>query len=76
MKSRLSPDFTNTLATMKNNIFATLNCIQIGKIESYSTSTQTAEIALQVKARANGKAILDYPLLVDCPVSTAQCTWP
>lgn len=71
-RTRINPDFDDVLSILKNNIFASLNCIQIGKIEEYDTATQTVSVALQVKARSNGDAIIEYPLLVDCPVVVMQ----
>ena len=49
----ITPDLDDLLDETKNDIFANLNCIQIGKISSYDTATQSAEITLQVKRRDN-----------------------
>ena len=68
----VDPDLDDLLAELKNGIFATLNCIQIGKISSFKKSEQTAEIMIQVKRRINGTDIASYPLLVDCPVVVIQ----
>lgn len=65
------PDLDDLLDVHKTEIFANLNCVQIGKIESVNTSEQSAEIELQVKRRVNGK-IINYPLLIDCPVVVSQ----
>lgn len=65
------PDLDDVLGELKTDIFANLNCIQIGKISSVNTSEQSAEIELQVKRRVNGK-IINYPLLIDCPVVVLQ----
>jgi hypothetical protein len=60
------------LQELKSEIFATLNCIQIGKIEKVTPGEQTAEISLQVKRRVNGNTISSYPVLVDCPIFILQ----
>ena len=62
----MPPDLDDVLAELKNDIFANINCVQIGKIEKVN-SNQTVEIQIQVKRRVNGDVTKDYPLLVDCP---------
>lgn len=62
------PDMDDLLAALKNNIFATLNCINVGKINSYDTTTQSAKIELQMKRVKEDGTLVDYPLLTDCPV--------
>ena len=65
------PDLDDVLAELKNSIFATLNCVQIGRIENINDN-QTVGIALQVKRRVRGQEIANYPLLVDCPYFVLQ----
>jgi len=60
------PDLDDVLLELKNEIFANINCVQIGQIEKVNTN-QTVEIQIQVKRRVNGDITKDYPLLVDCP---------
>ena len=67
----MPPDLDDVLLELKNEIFATMNCIQIGKIEKVN-SNQTVEIMLQVKRRISGDKTADYPLLVDCPYFVLQ----
>jgi len=62
----VDPDLDDVLEQLKTNIFATLNCIQIGKIEKVNDN-QTCEIQIQMKRRVSGSKTIDYPLLVDCP---------
>lgn len=66
------PDLDDVLIELKREIFATINCIQVGKIESYDTAEQTAEIELQFRRRVDKTKIEKYPLLVDCPVFVLQ----
>ena len=65
-QTKYPPDLTEVLNELKNEIFANMNCIQIGKIQTVN-SNQTVEIQIQVKRRISGDKISDYPLLVDCP---------
>ena len=64
------PDFDDTLEALKNDIFATMNCIQVGKINKVN-SNQTCEIMLQVKRRTPSGTVA-YPILVDCPYFVLQ----
>jgi len=65
-QTRFPPDLDDVLLELKNEIFANINCVQIGKIEKVN-SNQTVEILIQVKRRVSGDIISDYPLLADCP---------
>lgn len=65
-QTRFPPDLDDVLLELKNEIFANLNCVQIGKLQKVN-SNQTVEIQIQVKRRVNGNITKDYPLLVDCP---------
>ncbi len=65
------PDLDDVLNEKKNEIFATFNCIQIGKIEKLN-SNQTVEIKIQVKRRISGDETAEYPLLLDCPYFVLQ----
>lgn len=66
------PDLDDLLANLKNEIFATMNCIQMGQINTYNKAEQSATIQLQVKRRIRDTEIKSYPLLVDCPVIFLQ----
>jgi len=65
-QTHFPPDLTQVLKEFKNEIFANLNCVQIGKIQKVNDN-QTVEINLQVKRTLVNGTISDYPLLVDCP---------
>ncbi len=66
------PDLDDVLAELKFEIFAQLNCIQIGKIEKFTKGDQSAEIQIMVKRQKNETEIVSYPVLVDCPVFVLQ----
>ena len=65
------PDLDDVLSELKNSIFSTMNCIQIGKIEKVN-SNQTVEIQIQFKRRISGNLTAAYPVLVDCPYIVLQ----
>lgn len=65
------PDLDDLFVAFKNEIFATLNCIQIGKIEAVNDN-QTVSIQLQFKRRLSGGKTSPYPVLVDCPYVVLQ----
>lgn len=68
----IPPTLEDNFIELKQEIFSTLNCVQIGQLQSYDATNQTAEIAIQVKRRINRTTIADYPVLVDCPVFVLQ----
>jgi hypothetical protein len=65
-------DLDDLLLELKTEIFSQLNCVQIGKIQSVNLSEQTAEIEIQFKRQVTDDKIVDYPLLVDCPIFVMQ----
>jgi len=65
-------DLDDLLIELKTEIFSQLNCIQIGKIQSVNLSEQTAEIDVQFKRQVTDDKVIDYPLLVDCPLIVMQ----
>lgn len=73
MNDTIYPPELNTIFDVRENqVFANLNCIQVGKIDSYDISTQSASVQIQVKRRIGEDEIIDYPLLVECPVIVLQ----
>lgn len=68
----VNPDQDDLLDELKNEIFAQMNCIQIGKIESVNLSEQTVEVQIQFKRRVFEDEIKSYPLLVDVPFIVLQ----
>lgn len=65
------PDQEDVLNEWRNDIFATLNCVQIGKIEKVN-SNQTVSVSLQVQRRIPNNETRNYPVLVDCPYVVMQ----
>jgi len=62
------PDIEILFEEKMSEIFATLNCMQVGKINSFDKSTQSATVEIQMRACKNEDEIINYPLLVDVPV--------
>lgn len=70
MKPSLTPmtaDLTTLLNTFREVIFNTLNCHKVGKIVSFDSANQTAQVEMIIQKKLNN-VILEYPVLVDCPV--------
>lgn len=67
-----NPSLEDVLEALKKEIFATINCIQIGKVEAYNKEEQTVSAQIVVKRRIGNDKIISYPLLVDCPVFFLQ----
>lgn len=72
MKKILTPNLDDVLAALKRDIFRSLNCARIGKIQSFDKSKKTAEIELVDKRVLPDGKLLSHPKLVDCPVFTLQ----
>jgi len=66
------PGLIDVLNIFKRNLLAELNCIKIGKISSFDASARTAQIELMFKKVSRDATIINYPILVDCPVFILQ----
>lgn len=71
-KSIIEPDLVETLSVLKEDIFATLNCVKVGKIASFDETKKTAQVQLLFKRVLPDGTTQSHPLLVDCPVFTLQ----
>jgi hypothetical protein len=45
-----------------------INCVQIGQIESYDKLTRTASVSIKFQKKLIDGNVYDYPVLTDCPV--------
>lgn len=61
------PDLRALLTAFKAEVFADLNCHQVGQIVSFNAALQTAVVQLSLQRSVNG-GLVAYPLLTDCPV--------
>jgi hypothetical protein len=64
------PDLREYLNRRKDEILAQMNCISIGTVEKFYPETQKADISINFKRKVNTEpqVILDYPMLINCPV--------
>lgn len=74
------PDLRALLQAHKDEVFFGLNCHQVGQIEAFDAASQTARIKLMMQRVVFNKeqglnaalqltpTVVDYPVLVDCPV--------
>lgn len=69
---QLPPDLKVFGDDLKADIFATLNAVQIGRIEKVTPDAQTVEISLQIKRLAMDGTSTAFPVLVDCPYFVLQ----
>lgn len=75
LKKPYPPASIDLLNIQKNEIFSQLNCVQIGIINEFDSSTQSASIQLSLKQvidiTPDGvKTLKERPLLLKCPVIT------
>lgn len=61
-------ELTDLILKVKQDISYNLNFVQIGTIQSYNPLTNSASISINYKRQLPTGDVLDYPLLVDCPV--------
>jgi hypothetical protein len=66
------PNLSTLLSNLKKDIFSNINCIQVGKIDSYDTASQSCTIKIQMKRKISDTESKEYPLLIDCPVFVLQ----
>lgn len=71
-KTIIDPDLSDVLMLHKRDIFATLNCVKIGKILSFDGTKKTASIQILFKRLLPSGAAASYQKLLDCPVFTLQ----
>lgn len=71
ISSPISPDLRTVLAALKQEIFYTLNCHEVGEIVSFDATSQSASVQVSVlKQIVEGDQYkqVPYPVLADCPV--------
>lgn len=77
VKERTNADLSDVLDELKSNILKSINCVQIGEIQSFDNSNQTATIKLSIKKiqkinKDGSRVIKERPLLLECPVFVLQ----
>jgi hypothetical protein len=72
-KQPTPPDLTSLLDEQKRDVQVSINCVQIGTIQSFDTANQLATISISMKQveqinEDGSKVLKEYPLLLECPV--------
>lgn len=75
------PDLAEFMSLVKRDIGLSINCIQIGTIETFNATLGTASATINFKRQLADESVVDYPVLADCPVFTlngggASLTFP
>lgn len=75
IKQLQEPDLSSTLKDAKRDVRTTMNCINIGIIQEFNSSNQTATIRMALKqvdsiAPDGTKNLVEHPLVLQCPVYT------
>ena len=65
---KTDPTLADLLIKIRQDVFYSMNCVQIGKIYSYNSLSNTAVITINFKRLLPDGSELDYPMLQDCPV--------
>lgn len=68
----LDPSIDDLFEKLYNVIFSNINCVQIGKIDSFNKDEQTVKVQIQFKRALSKTEIKSYPLLLDVPVFVLQ----
>jgi hypothetical protein len=63
-----NPQMADLINKAKSDVIYSLNAVQIGTIESYDADKNTASISINFKRQLPTGEVMEYPLLVDCPV--------
>lgn len=79
-KLPVNPDPSELNTELKRDVFRNINCAQIGIINAFDASDQSATIQIAMKQiigiEDDGTKILaDYPLILKCPVVSFLLWW-
>lgn len=72
VKSLIEPELVDVLANFKLDIFASMNCVKIGSIQSFDGTKKTATVQILFKRTLLDGTVQSYPVLIDVPVFTLQ----
>jgi len=72
VNEKMPPNLKEILDDHAAGIFASMNCVNIGMIESINAAEQTVEVTLQIKRLAQDGTSTTWPMLVDCPYFVLQ----
>lgn len=71
-KTVIEPDLAEVLAILKQDIFASMNCVKVGQIQSFDVAKHTAQVQILFKRMLPDGTTASCPLLIDVPVVTLQ----
>ncbi len=66
------PGLYDVLMVFKRQMFLSLNCVQIGTIQSFDAAKRTAAMQIVFKQVLKDGTTQNYPQLINCPVFTLQ----
>jgi hypothetical protein len=72
VKPIFEPPLIDLLRDHSRDIFRSMNCVAIGRIEQVDTAKKTAEVHLVFKRRLPDGTTASYPPLLDVPLVTIQ----
>jgi hypothetical protein len=75
------PQIADVFSLIKRETLLDINCVHAGTIVSYNSTTNMAEVSINVKRKLKNGTEIEYPTLDDCPVfmlygGTASITMP
>lgn len=71
-EKNLPPNLDVVLSDLKREIFATLNCVQVGRITKVTGDEQSVEVQLQIRQPLIDGSSVAVPVLVDVPFFVLQ----
>lgn len=75
IKQKQTPNLSDILYFHKRDIMKSINCVNVGSVQSFDETDQTATIQISVKQvtdvdESGVKTLQEYPVLLKCPVIT------
>ncbi len=71
-KPIVEPTLIEAMQALKSDVFKNLYCHAPGRIQSFNAGNKTASIQILFSAQLPEGTVVNYPVLVDCPVFTPQ----
>jgi len=62
------PTMADLILEAKRDVKYSINCVQLGTVESYLSTTNMARVSINFKRKLADGSLADYPVLADCPV--------
>lgn len=71
-KTIVEPELGDVFSIFKQDLLSSLNCIKIGRIQTYDSVKHSAQVQILFKRVLPDLSVKSYPLLIDVPVVTLQ----